>query len=176
MRVNLLLASLAMAFSFPALNRVTFTLRLLKICTHTRCIPYDDQVMACLVEYFRPWKLITFMIGLALLIIGSYYYDAPDWDIPISIIMAILTYLFAPLSIRIIVGRKWHLWPVMLFVTWFSVDGCYAVYWHFKNPAALEMMRDVNFPASLSLYVMCGIIWMYQGSLKQLFSDIQHHY
>ena len=26
----------------------------------------------------------------------------------------------------------------MLFATWFTVDGCYAIYWHFKDPAALE--------------------------------------
>jgi len=29
----------------------------------------------------------------------------------------------------------------MLFVTWFTVDGCYVIYWHFKDLPALEMMR-----------------------------------
>lgn len=132
--------------------------------------------MACLAEYSRPWKLITLAIGIALLIVGSFYYDAPDWDIPISLIMAAFAYLTAPWSLRVIVERKWRLWTAMLFVTWFSVDGCYAIYWHFKNPVALEMMRDVNFLASLSLYGMCGIIWMYQGSLRQLFSEIKNHF
>ena len=61
----------------------------------------------------------------------------------------------------------------MLFATWFTVDGCYAIYWTFKDPAALEMMRDVNFPASLSLYGMCGIVWLYRGSLRQVLSDIK---
>jgi len=132
--------------------------------------------MACLAEYARPWKLITLAIGIALLIVGSFYYDAPDWDIPISLIMAAFAYLTAPWSLRVIVERKWRLWPTMLFVTWFSVDGCYAIYWYFKNRVALEMMRDVNFSASLSLYGTCGIIWMYQGSLRQLFSEIQNHF
>lgn len=131
--------------------------------------------MACLAEYARPWKLITLALGIALLIVGSFYYDAPDWDIPISLIMAIFAYLTAPWSLRVIVERKWRLWPAMLFVTWFSVDGCYAIYWYFKNPVALEMMRDANFLASLSLYVTCGIIWMYQGSIRQMFSEIQNH-
>jgi len=131
--------------------------------------------MTCLAEYARPWKLITFAVGIALLILGSFYYDAPDWDIPISIIMAAFAYLTALWSLRVIVERKWRLWPAMLFVTWFSVDGCYAIYWYFKNPVALEMMRDTNLPASLSLYGMCGIIWMYQGSLRQLFLEIKNH-
>lgn len=132
--------------------------------------------MAYLTEYTRPWKLITLVVGIALLIFGSFYYDAPDWDIPISFIMALFAYLAAPWSLRVILERKWRLWPAMLFVIWFGVDGCYAIYWYFKNPAALEMMRDANFLASLSLYGMCGIVWLYQGSLRQLVSEIESHF
>lgn len=132
-----------------------------------------SEVEANMTEYFRPWKLITLTIGIALLIVGSFYYNAPDWDIPISLIMAVLAYLTAPWSLRVILERKWRLWPAMLFFTWFTVDGCYAIYWHFQDPAALEMMRDVNFPASLSLYGMCGIVWLYRGSLRELYSDLQ---
>lgn len=131
--------------------------------------------MIHLSEYLRPWKLITLAVGIALLIFGSFYYEAPDWDIPISLIMAIFAYLTAPWSLRVILERKWRLWPGMLFFTWFTVDGCYTIYWYFKNPVALEMMRDANFPASLSLYGMCGIVWLYRGSLRQLFSEIQNH-
>ena len=127
-------------------------------------------------EYLRPWKLFTLAIGIALLIVGSFYYKAPDWDIPISFIMAILAYLTAPWSLRVILERQWRRWPVMLFVTWFTVDGCYAIYWAFKDPVALEMMRAANFPASLSLYGMCGILWLYQGSLGQLFSDVKSQF
>lgn len=126
-----------------------------------------------LTEYFRPWKLITLGIGITLLIIGSFHYNAPDWDIPISFIMAILAYLTAPWGLRVILERRWRLWPVMLFFTWFTVDGCYAIYWHFQDPAALEMMRDANFPASLSLYGICGVVWLYRGSLRQLYYDVK---
>ena len=126
-----------------------------------------------LTEYRRPWKLATLAVGIALLILGCFHYQAPDWDIPISFIMAILAYLTAPWGLRVILERKWRLWPAMLFATWFTVDGCYAVYWSFKNPAALELMREVNFPASLSLYAMCGVVWLYRGSLGQLFSEVR---
>ena len=30
-------------------------------------------------EYLRPWKLATLAFGIALLIAGSFYYEAPDW-------------------------------------------------------------------------------------------------
>jgi len=123
-------------------------------------------------EYIRPWKLFSLSIGIGLLVAGSYYYPAPDWDIPISLIMAMLAYLTAPWSVRVIVERRWRLWPAMLFAVWFSVDGCYWLYWRFKNPVALELMRDANFLASLTLYGICGLIWLYRGSLRELFSEM----
>ena len=116
-------------------------------------------------------RLFTLALGIALLIVGSFYYEAPDWDIPISLIMASLAYLTAPWSLRVIVERRWRHWPAMLFATWFTVDGSYWLYWHFKNPVALELMREANFFASLSLYGMCGVVWLYRGRLRELFSE-----
>ncbi len=123
------------------------------------------------IEYRRPWKLITLALGIALLILGAFYYEAPDWDVPISFIMAILAYLTAPWSLRVIIARRWRHWPLMLFLTWFTVDGCYAIYWHFVNPQALALMRDANFLASLCLYGMCGLLWLYAGSLSELLAE-----
>lgn len=123
-------------------------------------------------EYLRPWKLCSLTIGIALLIAGSFYYSALDWDVPISLIMAILTYLTAPWSLRVVLERRWRMLPAALFATWFTVDGCYWIYWHFKNPLALEWMRSANFPASLSLYGICALIWLYRGSLREMLADI----
>ena len=99
-----------------------------------------------LTKYRRPWRLATLAVGVAWLMLGSVHCRAPDWDIPITFIMAILACLSAPWSLRVILERRW---PAMLLATWFTVDGCYAVLRFFKNPAALEMMR--NLPAWLSL-------------------------
>jgi hypothetical protein len=129
-----------------------------------------------LAEYARPWKLVSLALGISLLILGSIYYQAPDWDIPISLIMATLAYLTAPWSLRVILERRWKLWPVMLFASWFTIDGSYWLYWHFKNPAALALMRDANFPASLSLYGACGVLWLYRGDLRQAYSEIGRWY
>lgn len=118
-----------------------------------------------IVEYRRPWKISTFIMGVALLITGSFYIQAPDWDIPISITMALFTYLTASWSMRVIIERQLKKIPLMLFFTWFTVDGCYSIYWYFRDPIALENMRDVNFLASLVLYCSCGLLWYYRGSL-----------
>lgn len=123
-------------------------------------------------ELIRPWKLATLAIGIALLIVGSFYYQAPDWDVPISFIMAFFSYLTASWSLHVMVERRWKQWPLMIFYTWWTVDGCYALYWRFKNPVALEMMREANAPASLSLYWMCGLVWYYRGSLEEMRGDL----
>lgn len=122
-------------------------------------------------EYLRPWKLLSFCCGLALLIAGAYYYQAPDWDVPISIIMATLTYLTAPWSLRVVLERRWRSLPAALLAIWFTVDGCYWIYWHYKDPVALEMMREANFWASLSLYGICGVLWLYRGSVREFFAE-----
>lgn len=123
-------------------------------------------------EYLRPWKLFSLSCGIILLTLGSSYQPAPDWDIPISFIMAGLTYLTAPCSLRTVLERNWRILPLALFYTWLSVDGCYALYWHFMDPDALQLMRPANAPASLALYGICGIIWLYRGSLRELLSEI----
>jgi hypothetical protein len=125
-------------------------------------------------EAFRPWKLATLLLGTAMLVVGAFHFDAPDWDVPVSFIMAVLAYLTAPWALRIYLDRRWAHWPLALFVTWFTVDGSYAIYWHFTDPAALDAMRAANFFASLSLYGACGVIWLWNGSLRVLYEETAH--
>ena len=124
-------------------------------------------------EYKRPWKLFTLFIGIIVLIAGSFYFKIPDWDIPISLIMAIFTYFTAPWGLRVIVKREWKKIPLMLFCTWFTVDGCYWFYWRCVNPEILEEMRAANFFASLTLYFIGGLAWYYQGSLKEFLNELK---
>lgn len=77
-------------------------------------------------------------------------------------------YLTAGWSLRVIVERRWRHWPAMLFATWWSVDGSYALYWSLVDPVPLQMMRDANWPASLSLNWICGLIWYWNGTLYEL--------
>lgn len=110
-------------------------------------------------DYLHPWNLGTLAIGIGLLVVGSYYYEAIDWDIPVSLIMAGFSYLTASWSFQVMLRREWHNFPWMVLLTWWTVDGCYAVYWSVVNPIALELMREANWPASLALYWACGLVW-----------------
>lgn len=123
-------------------------------------------------ELIRPWKLSSLGCGVALLIVGSYYTPVPDWDVSISLLMASLTYLTASWGLRVIVERRWTFFPLMLFFTWFTVDGCYWLYWSVVDSSAL-VMRVANFPASLSLYFICGLIWLYRGTLRDLLNFVR---
>ena len=124
-------------------------------------------------EYLRPWKLATLAFGVALMIAGALWTPAPDWDVPISVIMPVVTYLTAPCGVRTLVDRRWRHLPLALFLTWLSVDGCYAIYWHFRDPFVLETMRSANAPISLILYGLCGMFWLYRGSLRALLADVR---
>ena len=126
-------------------------------------------------ETARSWKLATLAIGLGLLIAGAYLTPAPDWDIGVSIVMAGFTYLFAGWSMRMIIERRCRDWPLTVFLTWWCVDGCYALYWSVVDPVALDLMREANWPASLSLFWMCGLVWYWRGSLKDLLAQAKQH-
>ena len=56
--------------------------------------------------------------------------------------------------------------PLALFGMWLSVDGAYWAYWAWRNPFALEMMREANAPASACLYGLCAVIWLHDGTLR----------
>jgi hypothetical protein len=116
-------------------------------------------------EYFRPWKLATLAIGIGLLVAGRYYFDFPDWDVPISFIMAILAYVFAPWSLRVLLECNWRMAPFAIAAAWFTVDGSYAIYWSLQDPQVLAMMRGANFFASLALYGACAVLWIYPNPL-----------
>ena len=69
------------------------------------------SLIAAFAECRRPWKIATFLVGIGLLIAGSFVIPAPDWDIPISFIMATFTYLTAGWSMHVMVERRWRDWP-----------------------------------------------------------------
>ena len=44
----------------------------------------------------EPWRLVCLGLGLVLLCVGSHMTPSVDWDYPISFIMGIWAYVFAP--------------------------------------------------------------------------------
>lgn len=126
-------------------------------------------------ELRRPWKLVTFALGLGWLLYGALYYDIADWDVGISLLMGGLTYLLASWSIgRLIQLRRpdgigLAVALAALFAAWFCVDGVYVLY---HDLAGNRIDREGNFRASLPLYFLAGMIWFYRGSLAELRRDL----
>ena len=103
-------------------------------------------------------KLISFALGLMLISIGSFYENAIDWDIGVSVTMAVFTFFYAEWTIVTFRTLNWKMMIPSIIATWWTVDGCYIIYWAFMNPDALEMRSASIFP-SLLLYLLCGFIW-----------------
>ena len=132
---------------------------------------------AYFLELRRPWKIATFVIGLSWLLYGALVYDISDWDIGISVIMGGLTYVFAPWSLYVILNairyrpRGWQLHliaallPAMSAVDW--------SYWLYHSAMGNRMLRWENFKVSSALYFICGAIWYYRGSLRDLIAEIK---
>ncbi len=128
-------------------------------------------------ELARPWKLLSFAIGMGWLLFGALNYGISDWDVGISLIMGGLTYLSAPWSVGTILtavrhrSRNWILKIAMaLFVAWVVVDGVYVLY---HTVIGNQMFRIENFYASSALYFLGGAIWLYRGSLRELLANVR---
>lgn len=103
------------------------------------------------------FKLLTFAVGLGLLIAGALLLDYPDWDIGVSLVMAFATLATAQWVVAVVWQRRWRWMPLAVFYTWVSVDGVYWAYWSAVRPEV--MIREGQWLASLCLYPLCGIIW-----------------
>ena len=102
-------------------------------------------------------KLGSFAIGLGLLLYGALFLDYLDWDVGVSLVMALTTLATAEWSASVLWQRRWRWLPLAALWTWLSVDGVYWAYWSFVRPAA--MIREGQWLASLCLYALCGVIW-----------------
>ncbi len=112
-------------------------------------------------EYLRPVKLLTLALGLVFLIAGAQFSGLPDWDIPVSLLMALCAYVTAAPTMRVVLQRRWEHAHYAAFWTWYSVDGSYFTYWGLVDPTALDF-RAANAGVSLALYGLCGLVWYHQ--------------
>jgi hypothetical protein len=79
-----------------------------------------------------------------------------DWDYPISFIMGIWAYVFAPWTFRALFYRRWKMIPLALLAAWAGIDGVYSLYWWCRGFDALSVFRVPNAIYSAPLYFLLG--------------------
>ncbi|MDM0117818.1 hypothetical protein QTI66_37620 [Variovorax sp. J22R133] len=127
-----------------------------------------------LIEYLRPWKLVTLAIGIAILIVGARIEQLPDWDTGISVVMGLLTYLTAPWGVRVCIERRWRWVPLALVYAWISIDLSYWAWNAHLGSDMVDIYRQANMWPSTCLYFLCGFIWLYRGSLADLATNLRN--
>lgn len=127
-------------------------------------------------ELTRPWKLISLTGGVLALIFGSYVTKLPDWDINISIIMGILTYILGPWSLYKLLYSYLYKKSIIfysivfLFCYLLTVDFSYVIYNEYKNNM---YFRLYNFACSSVLYFLYSFVLLFQGTLTEFKNEIK---
>jgi len=103
-----------------------------------------------------PWRLCFLAAGLVLLCVGSHVTPSDDWDYPVSFIMGVCAYVFAPWTVRVLVYRRWKWLAVAFLLMWVSIDGVYSLYWWSRGFDALQIFRGANAIYCLPLYFALG--------------------
>lgn len=133
-------------------------------------VPAVRQLLALLApdEWRRPWKLFTVGVGMTWLLWGALTLDIGDWDVGVSILMGVFTYLLSPMAAGILMRRQWRWLPLSLLAWWWCVDGVYMA-WHLSmsNP----IYREAYVYVSTCLFGLCGFIWLPRASLVEVFRN-----
>lgn len=103
------------------------------------------------------WKNVTYLIGLSWLIYGALFFGYEDWDIPLSLLMSLSTYLTADHLIRAIKTKNYPNIALYSVGAWWSIDGSYWLYWSLVDSSV--MIREGQWVMSLCLYLLCGFVW-----------------
>ena len=133
-----------------------------------------------------PWRLCFLAAGLVLLCVGSHVTPSDDWDYPISFIMGVCAYVFAPWTVRALVYRRWKWLVAAFFFMWVSIDGVYSLYWWSRGFDALQIFRGANAIYCLPLYFALGFVMNVEvrrgemvastvGLVRSYFAWIQKH-
>ena len=128
-------------------------------------------------ELIRPWKFVTFCIAMSWLLYGALFYYIADWDVGITLIMGGLTYLMALWSMYIFLSAiryrpKYWIFHILaaLIVGLFVVDWVYMAY---HTLMGNKTFRYANFITSAPIYLMAGAVWLYRGSLRELWGNLK---
>ena len=127
----------------------------------------------------RPWKVVTFVAGTAFFVWGAYYWALLTWDVAVSVLMSVACYLLAPLGVSLGLealrerrGRWWLRLLGSAAIIYFVGSGTYELYHLVRNgwhpPTYWE-----NLFFSVPVTIVAGILWRYDGSLRDLLDEIR---
>lgn len=103
-------------------------------------------------------KIVTFSLGLLLLLVGALTQNIPDWDIGVSIVLATYTFLTAEWAVTALWKKEYKKYPVAIL----SVLAPYALYVFYWTVQGKEsVMIPGNLYLVVSLYLICGTIWAF---------------
>lgn len=132
-------------------------------------------------ELLRPWKLATFSLALGYYIWGAYHYHCPTWDVPVSIIMSVLTYLFAPwtvASVYYLVNKRPRHWLGKLsicgLVLYACASGSYELYNWWNLGYWPPPTYWVNLYYSSLIFFAAGMLWKFEGTLGELLEILKN--
>jgi hypothetical protein len=124
-------------------------------------------------EYFRPCKLLSMLWLLNGLWYGSKVDHLHDWEVGVSASILIMAYLTAPWVVRVFLELKWRLVPLAIIAVWVSINGVYWA-WNIHYGALMDdAFRSANWLVLLRAYLIFGFLWLYRGSLRELWSEIK---
>ncbi|MCQ2394120.1 MAG: hypothetical protein MJ249_07510 [Kiritimatiellae bacterium] len=110
-------------------------------------------------ELLTPWRLVTLVGGLAVLVLGSVVLPSDDWDVPICFVMGIPAYVLAPWAFRQVWYLRWKWLLLAALAFWVTVDGSYTLYWGLRGFPNLPEFRPANFVYCLPLFWLAGFVW-----------------
>ncbi len=132
-------------------------------------------------ELFRPWKLATFSFALGYYIWGAYYYKCPTWDVPVSIIMGTLTYIFSPWtvnSIYYLIQKRPKHWLGKLLICTAVIYACASASYELYNWRHLGYWPPptywVNLYYSSLLFFAAGMLWRFEGTLRESLDNLKN--
>ena len=127
---------------------------------------------------FRPWKVITFVMGTALFVWGAFFFALPTWDVGVSFLMSILCYLLGPYAFLLGLGairggdRRLLRGLAAVAIVYFVASGSYEIY----NTIRMGMHPVTyweNLFYSVPTTIGAGMIWSYDGSLAELVTELR---
>lgn len=126
----------------------------------------------------RPWKVVTFLLGLAFFVWGAYYFDAPTWDVWNSVSMSALCYALAPWAVDLIVDSYRNQWrqirlrlPLAAAIVYFVASGSYELY-HLAVNGQHPITYWENLTFSVPVTIVAGLVWRFDGTLRELLTTL----